>query len=178
MRGLLVAAAIVAAAAARADDKGTVVTIAGMKSTTPADWKEETPSSTMRMAQFQLPAAEGDKDAAELAVFKMSASGSVDQNLDRQRALFLPAEGKDKVVEKKDKTKVGPVEAVYLDLSGTFKKKASPMAEKFTPVPGHRELYVLFDSKEGDSYYLRVLGPEKTVEKHKKGFEEWLKNFK
>jgi hypothetical protein len=75
-------------------------TVAWMKSTTPADWKEEKPSSSMRMAQFKLPAAEGDKDGAELAVFKMTASGSVDQNLERQRAKFLPAQGKDKIDEK------------------------------------------------------------------------------
>src|SRR5262245_23656798 len=179
MRVLFAAAAVVAASAgAYADDKGTVVTIAGMKSTTPADWKEETPSSNMRMAQFKLGAAEGDKDGAELAVFKMTASGSVDQNLERQRAKFLPAQGKNKIEEKKDTTKVGSVEAVYQDISGIYKKKESPMAEKFTPIPGHRQLYVLFDSKEADSYYLVLLGPEKTVEKHKKGFEEWLKNFK
>jgi hypothetical protein len=177
MRGILAAAVVVVAAAARADE-GTVVTIAGMKSTTPADWKQETPSSSMRMAQFKLPAAEGDKDGAELAVFKMVASGSVDQNLDRQRAKFLPAQGKDKVEETKDKLKVGAIDATCLDLTGTYKKKESPMAEKFTPVPGQRQLYVLFDSKEGDSYYLVLLGPEKTVAKHKQAFEEWLKNFK
>jgi hypothetical protein len=178
MRGILATAAVVAAAwTARADEE-TVVTIAGLKSTTPADWKHETPSSSMRMAQFKLPAAEGDKDGAELAVFKMVASGSIDQNLDRQRAKFLPAQGKDKIEETKDKLKVGAIEATYLDLTGTYKKKESPMAEKFTPVPGQRQLYVLFDSKEGDSYYLVLLGPEKTVAKHKKAFEEWLKNFK
>ena len=82
------------------------------------------------------------------------------------------------VEEKKDKLKVGTVEATYLDLTGTFKKKESPMAEKFTPVAGQRLLYVVFDSKEGDSFYLRLLGPEKTVDKNKKAFEEWLKNFK
>jgi hypothetical protein len=178
MRGILAVAAVAVAAAGVRADEGTVVTLAGMKSTTPADWKPESPSSSMRMAQFKLPAAEGDKDGAELAVFKMVASGSVDQNLDRQRAKFLPAPGKDKVEEKKDTLKVGTAEATYLDLTGTFKKKDSPMAEKFTPVPGQRELYVLFDSKEGDSYYLVLLGPEKTVAKHKKAFEEWLKNFK
>src|SRR5262245_29509100 len=108
MRVLFAAAAVVAASAgAYADDKGTVVTIAGMKSTTPADWKEETPSSNMRMAQFKLGAAEGDKDGAELAVFKMTASGSVDQNLERQRAKFLPAEGKDKIEEKKERPRSG-----------------------------------------------------------------------
>jgi len=178
MRGLFAVAAVAVAATVARADEGTVVTLAGMKSTTPADWKPETPSIAMRMAQFKLPAAEGDKDGAELAVFKMTASGSVDQNLDRQRGKFLPAPGKDKVEEKKDTLKVGTAEATYLDLTGTFKKKENPMAEKFTPVPGQRQLYVLFDSKEGDSYYLVLLGPEKTVAKHKKAFEEWLKNFK
>ena len=38
------------------------VELAGMKSATPAGWKEEAPTSTMRMAQFRLPKAEGDAD--------------------------------------------------------------------------------------------------------------------
>ena len=41
-----------------------------------------------------------------------------------------------------------------------------------------RQLYVLFEAADGKQYYLTLLGPQKTVEKHKKAFEEWLKNFK
>ncbi|HEY2784299.1 MAG TPA: hypothetical protein VGJ05_04915 [Fimbriiglobus sp.] len=182
MRYLLAAATVVAASAGSfADDKGTPITLAGMKSTTPAGWKDVTDSLTGNFrptAQFQLPPADGDKEAAVLAIFKLTGSGTEDQNLERQRAKFLPAAGKSKLDEKKDKIKVGTIEATYQDISGILKKKPFPQSEKFTPVPGQRQLYVLFDSKDGDSYYVRLLGPEKTVQKHKKEFEEWLKNFK
>jgi len=161
---------------ARAEDKkGTSVELAGMKSTTPATWKEETPSNNMRMAQFKIPKAEGDKDDAELAVFAFpGGSGSVKDNLARQLVKFIEEGRKEKV----DKLTVGGIEATYQDVSGTYKKKAFPMAEKFTPTEGYRQLYVVFEAKDGKQYYLTLLGPTKTVEAEKKGFEEFLKNFK
>ncbi len=170
-----VCALVVAGAAVAEDKKGTSVELAGMKSTTPATWKEETPSSNMRMAQFKLPKAEGDKDDAELAVFVFpGGSGSVKDNLARQLGKFLEEGRKEKV----DKLTVGTIEAAYQDVTGTFKKKPFPMAEKFTPVEGYRQLYVVFEAKDGKQYYLTLLGPTKTVEAQKKGFEEFLKNFK
>ncbi len=170
----------VAGFAGAEDKKGATVEVAGMKSTAPADWKEEAPSNSMRQTQFKLPKAEGDKDDAELAVFyfKGGGAGSLDANLKRQTAKFTPAEGKDKVEETVDKKfKVGSVAAVYQDVKGTFLKKPFPMAEKGTPMPGYRQLYVVFESKDGQ-YYMTLLGGEKTVEKHKKAFDEFLKNFK
>jgi hypothetical protein len=150
------------------------VELAGLKATPPADWKSEKPASTMRMAQFKLPHADGDAADAELALFVFpGGSGTVQQNLDRQLAKFF-AEGR---TEKTGKTKVGPYDATYQDLSGTFKKKANPMAEKFQTVPGQRQLYVVFEAKDGKQYYMTLLGPAKTVEKHKAAFEAWLKSF-
>jgi hypothetical protein len=174
------AAALTALAGpAPAQDKGSVVELAGMKSTTPADWKQETPTSTMRLTQFKLPKAEGDKEDAELALFVFpGGSGTVQQNLDRQVAKFEKAAGKDKVEQKVDKIKVGTIEATYQDVAGTYIKKPFPMAEKGIAIPDYRQLYVVFESKDGKQYYMTLLGPAKTVEKHKKAFEEWLKNFK
>lgn len=166
--------------AAAEDKKGTTVEMAGMKSTTPGDWKEEAPSNTMRLTQFKLPKADGDKEDAELAVFyfKGGGAGSTEANLKRQTAKFQPAEGKDKVEETVDKKfKVGSIDAIYQDVKGTFIKKPFPMAATGTPMKGYRQLYVLFETKDGQ-YYLTLLGSEKTVEKHKKGFDEFLKNFK
>ena len=57
-----------------------------MKSTPPADWKEETPSNAMRQAQYKLPKAEKDKDDAEpggCSPFP-GGSGSLEANLKRQ----------------------------------------------------------------------------------------------
>lgn len=178
---LAAAAAALAALAgpAPAQDKGAVVELAGMKATTPADWKQEMPTSSMRLTQFKLPKAEGDKEDAELALFVFpGGSGTVQQNLDRQVAKFQPPAGKDKVEQKVEKIKVGTIEATYQDISGTFIKKPFPMAEKGTPIPDYRQLYVVFEAKDGKQYYMTLLGPAKTVEKHKKPFEEWLKNFK
>jgi hypothetical protein len=174
--------ALAAAGIAAAADKGTSVELGGMKSTAPADWKEEKPSNTMRLTQFKLPKAEGDKEDAELAVFffRGGGSGSVDANLKRQTAKFEPAAGKDKVEEAVDKDfKVGTVKATYQDVKGTFLSKFPPFDPnaKVTKKEGYRQIYVVFETKDGQ-YYLTLLGGDKTVEKHKKAFDEFLKNFK
>ena len=160
------------------DKKGTVVEWAGMKSAAPADWKEEQPSSNLRQGQFKVPKADGDKADAEVAIFLSPGGGGVEANLKRQLDKFQPAAGKDKVDEKKDKIKVGTYDAVYQDVTGTFLKKAFPMAKESTPTPGYRQLYVIFETKDGAVASLWLLGPEKTVEKQKEAFDEWVKNFK
>ena len=58
-----------------------------------------------------------------------------------------------------------------------FVKKANPMAKEGTPMPNYRQLYVVFETRDGQ-FYMTLLGPAKTVEKNKKDFDEWLKNFK
>jgi hypothetical protein len=171
----LVASAFVAGVALAAD-----VEIAGMKSKAPDTWKEEPPSNKMRLTQFKLPKAEGDPADAELAVFMFpGGSGSVDQNLERQVRKFKPPAGKDKVESKVEKIKIGKYDAVYQDVQGTFLSKFPPFAPdaKVTEKPEHRQLYVIFTGDKGD-FYMTLLGPAKTVEKHKKDFDEFLKNFK
>jgi hypothetical protein len=184
---LLFAAALpvlLAAAVAAQDKKGTTVEWAGMKSTTPADWKEETPSNKMRLAQFRLPRAEGDPEDAELALFASPGGGSIQQNLERQEKKFeVPAGKKPEDVIKTEKIKVGTHDAIYQDITGTLLKKFPPFDPnaKITKVENARQLYVVFEGKSGDStvlYSLYLTGPAKTVEKHKKAFDEWVKAFK
>jgi len=167
---LLYAAALLAVpfASAYAADKGTTVDLAGMKSTTPAEWKEEQPSSNMRMAQFKL-------DDAELALFVFpGGSGTVEQNLKRQEAKF-DAGAKSDVSE----IKIGDAKGTYQDIKGTFIKKFPPFAPdaKITKMTDYRQIYVVFEAG-GKQYYMTLLGPAKTIEKHKAGFDGWLKNFK
>jgi hypothetical protein len=170
------------AAAAAADKKGTEFELGGLRSTTPADWKEEAQKpGSMRMATFKLPHAEGDADDAELAIFFFKGNaGTVEQNLKRQEAKFEAPPGKElKDVTKVDKTKVGTFEATYQDIQGTYLSKFPPFDPnaKITKKAEYRQLYVIFETKEGQ-YYMTLLGPAKTIEKHKKAFDEWLKSFK
>ena len=185
---LLFVAAIVAALATVSnaeDKKGTPVEIGGFKSTAPGAWKEEPPSNKMRMMQFKLPKAEGDSDDAELALFKSPSGGSVQANLERQEKKFeVPAGKKPEEAIKTEKIKFGDKhEGVVQDIQGTFLKKFPPFDPnaKITKVTDYRQIYVVFEAKEGDGtvlYSMTLLGPAKTVEKHKKAFDEWIKNFK
>lgn len=156
------------------------VEIGGLKSTPPKEWVVEKTTSDMRLAQFKVPKAEGDKEDAELVIFFFkSGSGSEDDNLARQAKGFEPAEGKEKVESKTDKVKVGSKEYTVLDLKGTYLSKFPPFAPnpKITKKTDYRQLYVIFKNDSGE-FYFRLLGPAKTVEENKKGFEEFLKNFK
>lgn len=183
MRGLLSLACVAAVmGVGRGDDKaakeaakGTAVKIAGMTGTAPAAWKEEEPSNNMRLTQFKLPKADGDADDAELALFAFAGgSGSLKQNLERQLNKFTDDGRK----EKSDKVKVGTVEATFQDVSGTFKKRKTPMAAEFTEVKDYRQLYIVFQGSDEKQYYMTLLGPKATVEKHEKAFGEFLKSFK
>lgn len=167
---------VLACGLAADDKKGVAVEWGGLRSAVPAGWKEETPSNKMRLAQFKLPKVKGDSDDAELALFASPGGGSVEANLERQVKKFELAADKKPVVTK---IKIGNNEAAYQDITGTFLKKFPPFDPnaKITKVENYRQLYVIFEGKEA-VYSLTLLGPAKTVEKHKKEFDEWLKNFK
>jgi hypothetical protein len=178
--GLLVALGGVTAA----DDKGTAVEWGGLKSTTPAAWKSEKPSNAMRLAQFKLAKADGDPADAELALFVSPGGGTVEQNLERQVKKFeTPAGKKPEDVVKVEKIKVGPNEGTLQDVTGTFLSKFPPFDPnaKVTKMENYRQLYVIFETKAGGEskvYSATLLGPTKTIDKHKKDFEAWVKNFK
>ncbi len=168
-------------AASPRDDKDKTVQLAELKSTAPADWTEQPSTSSMRLKQFALP-GNGGKDAAELTIyfFGKGSGGSAEANIKRWREMFTPAEGK-KADEhgKVDKFKVGDVDITYLDVDGTYLTKVPPFAPNAKTVakPGHRMLAVVFECKNGP-YFIRLVGPSATVEKHKKNFDEWLKAFR
>src|SRR5437762_12584492 len=97
MRTLIAAVltAVLACGLTADDKKGVAVEWSGLKSTTPAGWKEETPSNKMRLAQFKLAKEKGDAEDVELALFASPGGGSVEQNLERQVKKFeLPADKK------------------------------------------------------------------------------------
>lgn len=171
MRGLWMAAAVVAfgGAVSAADVK-----VGTLKAAAPANWKPLDKPGMMRSLQFTVPKAAGDKDDADISVFELKAAGTVEQNLKRQLAKFTEDGRKEKV----EKVKVAGMDATYQDVTGTFLKKPFPMAEKGTPIEGYRQLYVVWENKDGEQVYIWLLGPAKTVEANKKAFDEFLKALK
>jgi len=159
-----------------ADEKGDVVELDGLKAAVPADWKKEKPKSNFRYAQFRVPRAEGDDADAELVLFK-GLGGTVKQNVDRWKGQFSPPQGKtiDDVSTVKE-TKVGGFAATYLDVRGTFRDSV-PGSNKVTIRAGYRMLALQVDGDK-NPYHIKLIGPAKTIEKHKKDFDKWLEAFK
>ena len=158
-----------------AEDEGTDVTLSGMTSKTPKDWKSEKPSNNMRLTQFALPKAKGDLEDAQLAVFAFpGGSGSLDDNLKRQEAKFLE-KGRD---AKTEEIMVGKIKGTFQKISGTYKKKPFPMATNYTPQADTAQLYVVFEGSDKKQYYITVLGPKKTIDAHEKEVKDWVKGFK
>jgi hypothetical protein len=184
MRRLLAVAVIAACgtlAVAADDKKTTAVEWAGLKGTAPADWTSENPSSTFRSAQFKLEKEKGDPEDAQLAVFKTTAGGGVAANLERQVVKFkLPDGVKKEDAIKVDDVKVGDFKGKVQDLKGTYKSSAAPNDPnaKVTEKEKFRMIYVIFEDDEKTVYTMWLVGPEKTVEKHKKAFDEFVKSFK
>jgi hypothetical protein len=171
--------AIASLAAADDKEKGTVITLDGLSSRTPAEWKKEEPSNNLRLAQFALPKAKDDKKDGELVIFK-GISGSAKENVERWKKQFLPP--KDKKIDdvaKVEEFKVGEVKVTYLDVEGTYLFKSPPNDPnaKTDERPDYRMLALQFDTPK-DVFHIKLTGPAKTVDQYKKGFDDWLKGFK
>lgn len=158
---------------------GVPITIDGYKSTAPASWKE-LPPKPMRMKSFTIPKTTGDQHDAEVVIFFFGPGqgGDAQANLDRWKSMFVPPAGK-KIDEtsKVETIKVSGVETTILDVRGSYKWKPSMMSPQEELRANHRMLAVIFASPQGP-YYIRFVGPEKTIEKNKKDFDRWLRGFK
>lgn len=135
-----------------------------LKLTVPTAWKQQQPSNNLRLAQFQIAAAEGDKDPAEL-VISPPIGGSREQNITRWIGQF-EAEGRELVMSE---GKCPQGDYVLVKLSGTYKKPIGPpVLGKSSPAPGYAMhgvmLTVLKDGKASGNYFLKLTGPAKTVQ--------------
>lgn len=167
---------------ARADDKGTVTEIDGLKSTAPASWKALKPGSTMQVLSFTIPKVEGDKYDGQLTVYFFGAGGGggTKANIERWKGMIKPAEGvKDEDAFKTTEMKVGNVAVTVFEGNGSYKHKNRPFDpnEQGEVRSNYRLVGVVFESPNGP-YFMRMVGPAKTLEANRKGFESWLKNFK
>lgn len=139
----------------------------------PKDWKEERPKSSMRAYQFRLPGV-GGADDAELLVFRLG--GTAKQNVERWQKQFTPPEGKKREdAIKVTEVKLGSYPALSLDAQGTYNSglPSGPQG----PQKDFRMLAVAIDVPDKPAQII-LRGPAKTVEKYKKGFDDWLKAFK
>ncbi len=152
---------------------GSPTSAAGLTWTLPAGWTVETPRS-MRVATYAIPAAQGDAEGAECAVFYFGAGqgGGVDANLERWIAQFQPA-----TKSKRSTKQVNGVPVSLADVSGTYTAHGGSMSKEQGDKPGWRLFGAIAESPQG-AVFFKLAGPAKTVAAASKGFDAMVGSLK
>jgi hypothetical protein len=147
----------------------------GIKWTPPSAWKSQGPRP-MRAATYTVPAAPGDKEPGEVAVFYFGPGqgGSVQANIQRWIGQFEQPDGKPSAgKEKTAKRTINGLPVTTIDLSGTYKAAAGPMAPTPVSKPGYRLLGAIVEGPQG-AVFFKFTGPAKTVAANQAAFESLL----
>lgn len=166
------AAVALTAAPAEQSDK---LVIQGFASTVPGSWTPSQPSSTMRVAQFSLPAA-GGADVGELAAyfFPTGQGGSHQANIERWASQFTGADGKP-VTPKISTSKSGDTEVTVVELQGTYARGVGmgPAGE----AKSDQTLMVAMVETTIGRITLQMYGPSKTLSAQRDSFMKLAKGF-
>jgi len=126
----------------------------------------------MRAATYIVPAAKGDSEGAECAVF-VNLGGGVQANITRWIGQFETTDGAPK---QKSET-INGLQVTTVDVSGTFKGGGPMMGQSSGPKAGYRLLGAIVEGPEGDVFF-KLTGPAKTVAAAQDEFQAMLKSLK
>ena len=144
----------------------------------PDGWVSERPSSSMRVSQYQLPAAEGDTEGASLVVYYFGAGqgGSVDANLERWIGQMQTPDGKpSKDKAKTENTTVNGLKVTLLDVAGAYAGGDMGGGSAAQSKPNFRMRAGVIETPKG-AYFIKLVGPEKTVSRWDKAFQEFVRS--
>ena len=137
----------------------------------PEGWRSRPPSSSLRIAEYLLPAPEGSSaGAAELAVFAR-IGGSTEDNVNRWYGQFEQPDGTPtaEMSRRWDVSCRSGITATLVDISGTFKGGMGPMAGK--TIPDFRMLAAIVQA--GNTvYHLKLTGSRTSVDLWASDFEQ------
>ena len=127
----------------------------------PKSWAASDTVNSMRLATYEIPAAEGDKDKSELAISTFAGDGGgVAANVDRWVGQFS-AEGREASIKK---GMVGKNSYHIANIAGTYQKPVGPPRDRKTvAAEGYRMLGVIVTLEGKGVYFLKLTGPDATV---------------
>ena len=150
-----------------------------LKYKVPDGWIVEQPTSSMRAAQYRLPKAEGDTEDAILVLyyFGQGQGGSAAANIDRWINQMQQADGHPSKENAKSETlTVNGLKETIVDVTGTYTAEMSPGSGTFNNKAGYRLRAAVVETPKG-SYYVKLVGPEKTVGKWDEAYTKYVKSF-
>jgi hypothetical protein len=150
-----------------------------LKFTVPTGWIEEERTSSMRVAQYKLTRAEGDTENGSVVLyyFGQGQGGSTAANIERWVGQMKQADGRSSTeVAKEERFDVNGLKVATVDVAGTYVAETAPGSGTFENKPGYRMLAAVVETPNGP-YFLKLVGPEKTVARWNESFFGFLKSF-
>ncbi len=121
----------------------------------PGRWQAAPNTSSMRLATYRVPRADGDKEDADLSI--MQAGGSVDANVARWVGQFDAAAQK---TAKRSTRKVGTLEITVVEVQGDY--SSGGMGTEPASGAGFALLGAIV-ATPGSPHFFKLTGPAKTV---------------
>jgi hypothetical protein len=148
----------------------------GLVWTAPSSWKKETPSSSMRRAQYRIP---GPGGPAELVVFYFGPGqgGDARANVERWVGQFRRSDGQP--IGKGYKTqelKVNGLPAVTVEVAGTY--VGGMGGGPSGPEKPDSMLLGAVVAGPDANWFFRAIGPKATLEKERAAFEKMIRSIK
>lgn len=146
---------------------------------TPAPaWKARPITSMMRVGEYALPRAEGDAEDAVLVVSYFGGTGgSVQANIDRWLGQFSQPDGRPTTQIAATKARrINGLAVTDFDASGTYVGEVSPGSPERYNKPGFRLRAAIVETTRGP-YFIRVLGPARTVAMWEAAIETFLQSL-
>ncbi|MDQ3009486.1 MAG: hypothetical protein M3X11_02100 [Acidobacteriota bacterium] len=142
----------------------------------PSRWQNG-PEKPMRTATYLIPAAAGDSEGGECAVF-LNIGGGVDANIKRWIGQFEQPDGgssEAKATQKKETVNGLPVTMV--DLTGTFVGGGMAMGQPAVKKTNYRLLGAIIEGPNGEVFF-KMTGPAKTIAAAQSEFQVLVKSVK
>jgi hypothetical protein len=149
-----------------------VASVAGVEWKVPAGWTLQPPRS-MRFATYTIPAAQGDAEGGECAVFYFGTGqgGDVRTNIDRWISQFESSSDPGETSRL-----VNGVKVTTVTVSGTYLAPGGPMMQSQGKKENYRLLGAIIEAPEG-AVFFKSTGPSATMNASKKDFESLVNSI-
>lgn len=150
------------------DGDQTRIEVGGLVMPKPVTWVWTAPTMQFRALQYAVPALGVNSPAAELvfSVFPAGDGGPVGANLDRWANQFR--EGEAAAQSKRGEGAVGGLKVSTIESVGAYMGMGAA-----APRPGYMQLGAIVQAP-GRNVFIKIVGPQATVESNRKGFEEMI----
>lgn len=144
-------------------------TVAGIKWLLPEGWIKQG-ERMMRVATYTVPAAEGDGEAGECAVFYFGGGqgGDIEMNIQRWGSQFENAGEAEKT-----SSQVKGMNVTRVEIAGTYLAPGGPMMESQGKKENFRLLGAIVEGPEGTVFF-KFTGPANTIDAAKGAFDAMI----